>query len=450
MNFFRLFWIGSWIGSFLFSMTLSRLSVRQSESLLTKVSSTVSSMFAFPNFTMADKSLAEATDDARSIASFRATSPLKHNWPKAATQSLGRFRPALQSSFHWQYQTFSRASQALNLLTRPDRAALCPELAAPGSSLEDQFQFSTLFFHPDPQLGKPQRFITQFFQLKQSLFLQSTHPDSTALVAIESVRVKQKQKQPSKQRAAFQVLVQNHVVAEFIAQNQADLMAQRVQHFLEAETSVDCLQPAVVDGVPAGISGKSILFAIDDQLSIALQQNSELIAIDWINKLRTALGADALTLAEAQTQMYGLLETSTRLEGTASWYGSYFHGRRTAAGETFNQNDFTAAHPSLPFDTFLKVTSLASGKTVIVRVNDRGPYVGKRSLDLSREAARSLGSEKVGVISYQAVIMKPDQPAMAVTSSAVHKQRDQTVATVAYELPNESSAGGFRGFNRTR
>ncbi|MBQ9258569.1 MAG: septal ring lytic transglycosylase RlpA family protein [Neisseriaceae bacterium] len=84
-------------------------------------------------------------------------------------------------------------------------------------------------------------------------------------------------------------------------------------------------------------------------------------------------------------------------EGTASWYGGKFHGRKTASGERFNTYALTAAHRTLPMHTRLKVTNLSNGKSVIVRVNDRGPYVGKRVIDLSYSAANELGFVKRGV-----------------------------------------------------
>ena len=78
-------------------------------------------------------------------------------------------------------------------------------------------------------------------------------------------------------------------------------------------------------------------------------------------------------------------------KGTASWYGTKFHGRRTASGERFDMNELTAAHPSLPFGTLLEVRNLRNGKTVVVRVNDRGPFSKSRILDLSYGAAREIG-----------------------------------------------------------
>ena len=79
-----------------------------------------------------------------------------------------------------------------------------------------------------------------------------------------------------------------------------------------------------------------------------------------------------------------------RQVGTASWYGPGFNGKKTASGERFDQNKLTAAHRSLPLDTVVKVTNLDNGKAVKVEINDRGPYSGKRVIDLSRAAARKL------------------------------------------------------------
>jgi rare lipoprotein A len=82
--------------------------------------------------------------------------------------------------------------------------------------------------------------------------------------------------------------------------------------------------------------------------------------------------------------------------GTASWYGEQFHGRRTASGETFDQDALTAAHPTLPIPSLVQVTNLENGREVIVRINDRGPFVGGRLIDLSRGAAEVLGFEGAG------------------------------------------------------
>jgi rare lipoprotein A len=83
-------------------------------------------------------------------------------------------------------------------------------------------------------------------------------------------------------------------------------------------------------------------------------------------------------------------------EGIASWYGPRFHGRSTANGEVFDSGDLTAAHPTLPLPSVVRVTNLANRRQLDVRVNDRGPFVGDRIIDLSQAAARQLGFERLG------------------------------------------------------
>jgi rare lipoprotein A len=89
---------------------------------------------------------------------------------------------------------------------------------------------------------------------------------------------------------------------------------------------------------------------------------------------------------------------STIIEtGLASWYGAKHHGKRTASGEIFDQKKFTAAHRTLPWGSIVKVTNLDNGKSVEVRINDRGPFPKGRIIDLSRAAARALGMVELGV-----------------------------------------------------
>jgi rare lipoprotein A len=97
-----------------------------------------------------------------------------------------------------------------------------------------------------------------------------------------------------------------------------------------------------------------------------------------------ALAVLALTLP------FGAARASVQ-EGIVSWYGERFQDRPTASGELFDFSDLTMAHPSLPFGTKVRVTNLRNGRSVVVRVNDRGPFVGSRIADLSQAAAASLG-----------------------------------------------------------
>lgn len=88
----------------------------------------------------------------------------------------------------------------------------------------------------------------------------------------------------------------------------------------------------------------------------------------------------------------------TSQTGEASWYGPTFHGKTTANGERYNMLLLTAAHRTLPFGTLVKVTNLSNGKSATVRINDRGPFLKGRILDLSYAAARALGANAPGVI----------------------------------------------------
>lgn len=84
--------------------------------------------------------------------------------------------------------------------------------------------------------------------------------------------------------------------------------------------------------------------------------------------------------------------------GNASWYGGKFHGRKTANGERFNKYSFTGAHKKLPFGTIIRVTNLRNGKDVYIRINDRGPFVKGRIVDLSLAAAEAINFNGRGVV----------------------------------------------------
>jgi rare lipoprotein A len=102
--------------------------------------------------------------------------------------------------------------------------------------------------------------------------------------------------------------------------------------------------------------------------------------------------------AEESATISSMLQLTDKGQMVASWYGPRFHGRLTANGERFNEMAFTAAHKELRFGTLLKVTNPANNKSVIVRINDRGPYITGRHLDLSKAAAMSLGIMERGVV----------------------------------------------------
>jgi rare lipoprotein A len=106
--------------------------------------------------------------------------------------------------------------------------------------------------------------------------------------------------------------------------------------------------------------------------------------------------------------------------GTASWYGEYFVGKPTASGEDFDMYDMTAAHPTLPLGSYVRVTNLRNGRAVVVKVNDRGPVVPGRIIDLSYGAAQVLQFEQRGVQRVRLDLVKP---------RTQHRQVYQTVAS---------------------
>src|SRR5579863_2433701 len=124
------------------------------------------------------------------------------------------------------------------------------------------------------------------------------------------------------------------------------------------------------------------------------------------------LGYDALSqpsvaadskasLADAKPLEAGPDVSDFHQTGRASWYGTRFHGRKTASGERYNMNALTAAHKTLPLASYVRVTNTSNNKSVVVKINDRGPYVRGRIIDVSYAAARLLGLRKAGTASVK-------------------------------------------------
>lgn len=106
--------------------------------------------------------------------------------------------------------------------------------------------------------------------------------------------------------------------------------------------------------------------------------------------LKCALGAMVILGVSAFGSLHAIAGEKRETVGNASWYGGQFHGRTTANGEQFDMNGLTAAHRSLPFGSRVRVTNEATEDSVVVRINDRGPYAGSRIIDLSRAAAKKV------------------------------------------------------------
>ena len=141
-------------------------------------------------------------------------------------------------------------------------------------------------------------------------------------------------------------------------------------------------------------------------LAAALCMAANVGAAPVPNHQQPQVKSSAIPMAQKSAQTTRIQKSSKAEQkpyqvGAASWYGKQFHGKTTASGEDFDMFEFTAAHRKLPLGTFVKVTNLKNGKWIIVRVNDRGPYVGNRIMDLSYSAARMLnfrdGVERVRI-----------------------------------------------------
>lgn len=125
-------------------------------------------------------------------------------------------------------------------------------------------------------------------------------------------------------------------------------------------------------------------------------------------------------------------------DGIASWYGPGFHGKATANGETYNMDDLTAAHRTLPFNTVVRVDNLDNGKSVIVRINDRGPYVDNRIIDLSRRAARDIDMIGPGIAPVRLLLLREgDRP---VTTQNASGSETFTVQIGSFERESEARA----------
>jgi rare lipoprotein A len=115
-------------------------------------------------------------------------------------------------------------------------------------------------------------------------------------------------------------------------------------------------------------------------------------------------------------------------EGNASWYGIPFHGRHASNGEIYDMHKLTAAHRTLPFETMVRVTNLTNGKSTVVRITDRGPFVENRIIDLSMAAAREIESIGPGVVPVHLEILSPIDPASGFFTVQVGAFRDRSNA----------------------
>ncbi len=136
-----------------------------------------------------------------------------------------------------------------------------------------------------------------------------------------------------------------------------------------------------------------------------------------------------------------IVEVGSRYRGTASWYGKGFHGKLTSSGEVYNMYDLTAAHKTLPMNTIVKVTNLRNLKSVVVRVNDRGPFVKNRIIDLSYAAAKRIGMVEMGTAPVELEVLGFDK---TIQKLIANNRKDKKVILSSFAI----QIGSFNSYER--
>ncbi len=153
------------------------------------------------------------------------------------------------------------------------------------------------------------------------------------------------------------------------------------------------------------IQGMVVLFWITSLGAAPSPKNSESVASSNLVTPRSVQKTKVEVVKHKAPRPYQV--------GKASWYGDYFQGRPTASGEPYNMYDFTAAHMTLPLGSFVRVTNLSNGRWVIVKINDRGPVVPGRIIDVSYNTARLLHFKAKGLQKVRLDVVQPETLAMA-------------------------------------
>ncbi|NMB25574.1 MAG: septal ring lytic transglycosylase RlpA family protein [Firmicutes bacterium] len=184
--------------------------------------------------------------------------------------------------------------------------------------------------------------------------------------------------------------------------DRAVVVAHRLADYLKEGYPSDAIFPDAQNGsIVVSWQGRLIV-TVDGAHAGLNNTNEHALAKVWANNIRQALGSRGVP--KEYVLQNGSDEVVTAF-CVASWYGGEFHGRPTANGETFDRQGFTAAHRYLPFGTKVQVTNLHNGKSVMVTINDRGPYVTGRAIDLSSGAASAIGLREQGIGNVKLEVM---------------------------------------------
>lgn len=138
------------------------------------------------------------------------------------------------------------------------------------------------------------------------------------------------------------------------------------------------------------------------------ESNEPIIGL-MINKSTSESSLKNIKVVDENTneEIFNAVESAkNKISGMVSWYSDKFHGLKTSSGELYNKQELTAAHKTLPFGTKVKVTNVKNGKSVVVKINDRGPHSKSRVLDLSKAAFNEIGSINSGVLNVEMEVVK--------------------------------------------
>ena len=189
--------------------------------------------------------------------------------------------------------------------------------------------------------------------------------------------------------------------SDMTTKERAELVAEKLSKILSAGIDASIIKP-VREGAYTYIqAGDEKIVTVDEANAKSVGVSVHELAYTWANNTRIALGetplrkdySDVSRGFNGQESRY----IGQKTEGIASWYGGYFHGRRSSDGSRFNTDEYTAAHKTYPFGTLVKVTNLRTSKSCVVKITDRGPYVEGRIIDLSKKAAEDIGMLGSGI-----------------------------------------------------
>ena len=205
-------------------------------------------------------------------------------------------------------------------------------------------------------------------------------------------------------QGVWDIVLNGHVVLRMRCPNggispgeRAACVVERLNEALKTASAED-IKPAVTRGSLAVVVGQRHVVTVDPENAKANNSSCYELALKWANNMRLALGGSPVLRCDGghlvsldAVRSYGVSVAR------ASWYGGRWNGRLTANGEIYDEMSLTAAHRTLPFGSIVRVTNLLSGKQVVVRINNRGPYIAGREIDLSRAAAEAIGLIRAGV-----------------------------------------------------